>query len=40
MEKLGPALYSPECVEVDFCELRPYGVLTADCDAIEPVCKL
>jgi hypothetical protein len=22
LEKLGPALYSPECVEVEFCELR------------------
>src|SRR5215213_9020193 len=23
----------------EFCELRPYGVLTADCDGIERVCK-
>ena len=29
LEKLGPALYSPECVEVEFCEveLPLYGVL-------------
>src|SRR5215207_9602139 len=27
LEKLGPALYSPECVEEDFCELRHNGVL-------------
>jgi hypothetical protein len=27
LEKLGPALYSPECVEVEFCELRVDGVL-------------
>jgi hypothetical protein len=27
LEKLGPALYSAECVEVEFCELRLAGVL-------------
>src|SRR5829696_3256841 len=27
LEKQGPALYSPECVEEDFCELRHNGVL-------------
>jgi hypothetical protein len=27
LEKLGPALYSPKCVEGAFCELRIDGVL-------------
>ena len=27
LEKPGPALYSPECVEVEFSELRRDGVL-------------
>jgi hypothetical protein len=27
LEKPGPALYSPECVEGKFCELRVDGVL-------------
>jgi hypothetical protein len=27
LEKLGPALYSPECVEGGFSELRRDGVL-------------
>jgi hypothetical protein len=27
LEKPGPALYSPECVEVEFCELRLDGIL-------------
>src|SRR5215207_6105094 len=27
LEKLGPALYSPECVEGEFCELHVNGVL-------------
>src|ERR687897_3719778 len=27
LEKLGPALYSPECVEGKFCELHVNGVL-------------
>ncbi len=27
LEKPGPKRYSPECVEEDFCELRPYRVL-------------
>jgi hypothetical protein len=27
LEKPGPALYSPECVEVEFSEVRRHGVL-------------
>jgi hypothetical protein len=27
LEKPGPALYSPKCVEGEFCELRNDGVL-------------
>jgi hypothetical protein len=27
LEKQGPALYSPECAEVEFSEVRRHGVL-------------
>jgi hypothetical protein len=33
LEKLGPALYSPECVEGEFCEVGRWGY----CEVGQPI---